>query len=40
MEVHNAPGPELLESAYGGCLYFKYQKNGLSAIKKKPVIDI
>jgi GxxExxY protein len=35
IEVHNALGPGLLESAYKECLYYKLAKTGLSVIKEK-----
>ena len=35
MEVHNALGPGLLESAYKECLYFKLSKDGLLVVKRK-----
>ena len=35
MEVHNAPGPGLLESAYKECLYFKLSKDGVLVIKER-----
>jgi GxxExxY protein len=35
IEVHNALGPGLLESAYKECLYYKIIKSGLFAEKEK-----
>jgi len=35
IEVHNALGPGLLESAYKECLYYKITKAGLFAEKEK-----
>src|SRR5215210_9479968 len=37
MEVHNALGPGLLESAYKECLYYKLSKAGLLVVKEKPM---
>jgi GxxExxY protein len=36
-KVHSTLGPELLESAYEVCLYHELSKNGISAIKQKPM---
>ena len=35
LEVHNALGPGLLESAYKECLYYKIAKSGLYVEKEK-----
>lgn len=37
MEVHNALGPGLLESAYQEWLYYKINKEGLMVQKEKPI---
>ena len=37
IEVHNAFGPGLLESAYKECLYYKIGKAGLYVEKEKPM---
>jgi GxxExxY protein len=37
IEVHNALGPGLLESAYQECLYYKINKVGLKVEKEKPM---
>ncbi len=37
IEVHNALGPGLLESAYKECLYYKIAKLGLFVGKEKPL---
>lgn len=37
IEVHNALGPGLLESAYKECLYYKIVKTGLAVEKEKPL---
>ena len=37
IEVHNALGPGLLESAYKECLYYKLFKAGLLVEKEKPI---
>ncbi|MCW3102611.1 MAG: GxxExxY protein [Bacteroidetes bacterium] len=37
MEVHNALGPGLLESAYKECLYYKIGKAGIWVEKEKPM---
>ena len=37
MEVHNALGPGLLESAYKECLFHKIHKTGLVVEKEKPL---
>lgn len=37
IEVHNALGPGLLESAYQECLYYKINKEGLKVEKEKPM---
>lgn len=37
IEVHNALGPGLLESAYKECMYYKIGKSGLFAEKEKPM---
>jgi GxxExxY protein len=37
IEVHNALGPGLLESAYKECLYYKIAKSGLFVEKEKPM---
>lgn len=37
IEVHNALGPGLLESAYKECLYYKIGKSGLFVEKEKPI---
>jgi GxxExxY protein len=36
IEVHNALGPGLLESAYKECLFYKLVQAGLLAEKEKP----
>ena len=38
MEVHNALGPGLLESAYKECLYYKLSKAGLLVVKESPCL--
>ena len=35
MDIHNALGPGLLESAYQECLFYKLKKEGLYAEKEK-----
>jgi len=35
IDVHNALGPGLLESAYQECLYYKLKKEGLHVEKEK-----
>lgn len=35
IDVHNALGPGLLESAYQECLYYKLRKEGLKVEKEK-----
>ncbi|MBK6731767.1 MAG: GxxExxY protein [Bacteroidetes bacterium] len=37
IEVHNALGPGLLESAYQECLFYKIIQSGLLAEKEKPL---
>jgi GxxExxY protein len=37
IEVHNALGPGLLESAYKECLFYKIAQTGLIVEKEKPV---
>ncbi len=37
IDVHNALGPGLLESAYQECLYYKLKKEGLFVEKEKPM---
>lgn len=37
IEVHNALGPGLLESAYKECLYYKIGQSGLFVEKEKPM---
>lgn len=37
IEVHNALGPGLLESAYKECLYYKIGQSGLIVEKEKPM---
>ena len=37
IEVHNALGPGLLESAYKECLYYKIGNSGLIVEKEKPM---
>lgn len=37
IEVHQALGPGLLESAYKECLFYKLMKNGLLVEKEKPM---
>lgn len=37
IEVHNALGPGLLESAYKECFYYKLIKSGLFVEKEKPM---
>ncbi len=37
IEVHNALGPGLLESAYKECLYYKLVQLGLQVEKEKPM---
>lgn len=37
MEVHFALGPELLESAYKACLYYKLVQSGLNVVLEKPM---
>ncbi len=37
IEVHNALGPGLLESAYKECLFYSIKQSGLSVIKEKPM---
>ena len=37
IEVHNALGPGLLESAYKECLYYKIGQSGLVVEKEKPI---
>jgi len=37
IEVHNALGPGLLESAYKECLFYKIEKSGISVEKEKPM---
>ncbi|MDN3512485.1 MAG: GxxExxY protein [Candidatus Jettenia sp.] len=37
IEVHNALGPGLLESAYKECMYYKIGKSGLFVEKEKPI---
>ena len=35
--VHSSLGPGLLESAYEECLHYELEKNGIIAIKQKPM---
>ena len=37
INVHNALGPGLLESAYKECLYYKIRSSGLFVEKEKPM---
>ncbi len=37
IEVHQALGPGLLESAYKECLFYKLQESGLIVVKEKPM---
>lgn len=37
IDVHNSPGPGLLESSYKECLYYKLGKTGLYVEKEKPM---
>lgn len=37
IEVHNALGPGLLESAYKACLYYKLTQSGLFVEQEKPM---
>ena len=37
IEVHNAFGPGLLESAYKECLFYSLRKSGLYVEKEKPL---
>ena len=37
IEIHNAFGPGLLESAYKECMYYKISKSGLFVEKEKPM---
>ncbi|MGI8636036.1 MAG: GxxExxY protein, partial [Segetibacter sp.] len=37
IEVHNALGPGLLESAYKECLFYKLAQLGLHVEKEKPM---
>lgn len=37
IDVHNALGPGLLESAYKECLYYKLNKAGFKVEKEKPI---
>lgn len=37
IEVHNALGPGLLESAYKECMYYKIGKSGFFVEKEKPM---
>src|SRR5580700_3057022 len=37
IDVHNALGPGLLESAYKECMYYKIAKPGLRVEKEKPM---
>ncbi|MEP7317765.1 MAG: GxxExxY protein [Panacibacter sp.] len=37
IEVHNALGPGLLESAYKECLFYKLAKAGFFVEKEKPM---
>ncbi len=37
IEVHNALGPGLLESAYKECMYYKIDKSGFFIEKEKPM---
>ncbi|HNW96826.1 MAG TPA: GxxExxY protein [Bacteroidales bacterium] len=37
IEVHNALGPGLLESAYKECLYYKIKKSEIYVEKEKPI---
>ena len=42
IDVHNALGPGLLESAYQECLYYKLNKEGFKVEKEKrmPLVDL
>lgn len=35
--VHSTLGPGLLKSAYEECLHYELEKNGITAIKQKPM---
>ena len=35
--VHKALGPDLLESAYKECMYYKINQSGLLVEKEKPI---
>jgi len=37
IEVHNALGPGLLESAYKECLFYNIKQAGLFVVKEKPM---
>lgn len=37
IDVHNALGPGLLESAYKECLYYKINQSGIWVEKEKPI---
>lgn len=37
IDIHNALGPGLLESAYKECLYYRLVKEGIFAEKEKPM---
>ena len=37
IDIHNALGPGLLESAYHECLFYKIKKDGLIVEKEKPM---
>lgn len=37
IDIHNALGPGLLESAYQECLFYKLRKEGLKVEKEKPM---
>ena len=37
IDIHNALGPGLLESAYKECLFHKLKKEGLMVEKEKPM---
>lgn len=37
IEVHNALGPGLLESAYKECLFYSIKQSGLFVVKEKPM---
>jgi GxxExxY protein len=37
IEVHRAPGPGLLESAYEACLVFELRQRGLCSDRQKPL---